>query len=53
MTLLVEHEHITSNNDAKPKPKPKPNPNFTTGKRNTRKVQTIVILSPKIDKFVI
>ena len=63
MTLLVEHAHITSNNDPKPKPKPKANPNpkpkpnpnhnFTTGKKDTRKVQAIVILSTKIDKFFI
>ena len=55
MTLLVEHAHITSNNDPKPKPKANPNPNhnFTTGKQDTRKVQAIVILSPKIDKFFI
>ena len=44
MTLLVEHAHITSNNDPKPKPKaspkhkPNPNHNFTTGKKDTRKV---------------
>ena len=57
MTLLVEHPHITSNNDPKPKPnskpKPKPNHNFTTGKQDTRKAQAIAILSLKIDKFVI
>ena len=45
MTLLVEHAHIRSNDD--------PNPNLTTNIQDTRNVQAIVLLSPKIDKFVI
>ena len=64
MTLLVENLYIPSNNDPKHNPNPNPNhekntknpnsnPQFTSQIQGTTKLQSIVVLSPKIDKFVI
>ena len=61
MTLLVEHVYITGNNEPNPNPNrekknirnPNPNPNLSNLSQDTRKVQNIVFLSPKIDKFSI
>ena len=47
MTIFVEHVDMLSIND------PKPNPNLTTLRKGTRKVQSISVLSPKIDIFAI
>ena len=63
MTLLVENVCIISNNDFNPNPnanpkheknntkKPNPKPNLTTWNQDTGKAQSIVVLSPIIDKF--
>ena len=47
MTLLVENVSITINNELNP------NPKFTNLFQDIRKVQSIILLSAKIDKFVI
>ena len=36
-----------------PKPKPKTNPNLTISYQGAGKLHSIVVLSPKIDKFAI
>ena len=62
MTLLIENACTTSNNDHNPNltltlknntktPNPNPNPNLMIWRQGTRKLQSIVVLSPKIDNL--
>ena len=51
MTLsLILTLNLTIKSDTK---NPTPNPNLTNWRQGTRKVQTIVVLSPKVDQFSI